>query len=116
MKNNKLKPTGYNTKKFKKHWFKLSFIEQMANLGSEIERTIIWQKKNKEYSKKAFERALELLDLTIADSKNIKRLKELLRLREILVDYFVFDNEYHSTNKSWQKYFYAFNFAARINY
>jgi len=63
----------------------------------------------------AFERALELLDLTISDSKNIKRLKELLRLRETLADYFAFENEYKSTDKSWQNYFYAFNFAARIN-
>jgi hypothetical protein len=87
----------------------------MANVGSEIERTINWRKKNKDYSQKAFERALELLDLTIADSKNIKRLKELLRLREMLADYFVFDNGYHSTDKGWQKYFYSFNYAARIN-
>jgi len=96
-------------------WFKLGFMEQMANIGSEIERTINWQKKNKEYSDKAFERGLELLDLTVADPKNVKRLKELLRVREMLADHFVFDNEYYSTDKDWQKYFFAFNFAARIN-
>jgi len=97
-------------------WQKLSFFEQMANIGSEVERTIKWKNKgNAEYSRMAFERALELLDLTISDSKNIKRLKELLRLRETLADYFAFENEYKSTDKSWQNYFYAFNFAARIN-
>ena len=26
-------------------WFVLSFFEQMANIGSEIERTISWRKK-----------------------------------------------------------------------
>jgi len=97
-------------------WFKLDFREQMANIGSEIERTIIWQRKNQAYSQKAFERGLELLDLTIADPKNIKRLKELLRLREVLADYFVFDNIYHSKSKDFKKYFYSFNYAARINY
>ena len=62
----------------------------------------------------AFERALELLDLTIEDKKNRLRLKELLRLREVLADYFQFDNIYNSTDKKWQSYFYAFNYAAAI--
>lgn len=96
-------------------WQKLSLVEQMANIGSEVERTIKWKKKgNKEYSNLAFERALELLDLTIADPKNKNRLKEITRVREALVDYFVFDNSYHSSDKQWQKYFYSFNFAARV--
>ena len=42
---------------------------------------------------KALERAIELLDLTIADPKNKKRLKEVLRVREALLDHFIFDNE-----------------------
>lgn len=97
-------------------WRELSFFEQMANVGSEVDRTIKWRlKNNPDYSQKAFERALELLDLTIADEKNKKRLKELARVREALVDYFSFDNIYKSTDKNWQNYFLAFNFAARIN-
>lgn len=96
-------------------WQKFSFFEQMANIGSEVERTIKWKnKENLEYSQLAFERALELLDLTISDPKNKKRLKEILRVREALADYFAFNNEYKSTDKSWQNYFYAFNFAARL--
>ncbi|MDD3498246.1 MAG: hypothetical protein PHH24_01915 [Candidatus Moranbacteria bacterium] len=95
-------------------WLKLSFFEQMANVGSEVERSIIWKdKNNREYSRIAFERALELLDLTIADPKNKKRLKELLRVRECLADHFVFENEYASTDKNWQNYFFVFNWAAR---
>jgi len=97
------------------HWFKLSLVEQLANVGSDIERTIQWKKRgNIEYSQKAFERALELLDLTIADPKNKGRLKEVLRTREALVDHFVFDNEYSSTDESWQKYFFSFNYAAAL--
>ena len=95
-------------------WAKLSLMEQMANIGSEVERTISWRdKKNLDYSNRAFERALELLDLTVENSKRVSCLKELLRLREMLVDYFVFDNEYSSSDKLWRSYFYPFNFAAR---
>ncbi|HAI74197.1 MAG TPA: hypothetical protein DCS28_01695 [Candidatus Moranbacteria bacterium] len=97
-------------------WQKLSFFEQMANIGSEVERAIKWKNKNNaEYGRLAFERALELIDLTIENEKSKSRLKELLRVREMLADYFVFANEYKSTDKSWQNYFYVFNFAARIN-
>ncbi len=93
----------------------MAFVEQMANIGSEVERTISWrQKNNVKYSNSAFERALELLDLTVSDPKNIDRLKEPLRLREALADYFAFDNSYRSTDLLWQKYFLAFNYAARV--
>lgn len=97
-------------------WQKLSFFKQMANIGSEIERTINWRDKNEKYSKAAFERALELIDLTINDKKNHNRgrLKELLRMREVLVDYFYFDNIYKSTDKNWRDYFLAFNYAANL--
>lgn len=51
-------------------WDRLSLMEQMANIGSEVERTINWRKKNNsEYSRLAFDRSLELLDLTVADRK-----------------------------------------------
>lgn len=98
---------------FKNRWFKFSLVEQMANIGSEIGRAINWKKKDNETSKIFFERGLELLDMTIEDLKNKKRLKELLRVRETLSDYFYFDNVYKSTDKKWNNYFYAFNYAAR---
>ena len=95
-------------------WFKLTLEEQLANIGSEVFRTINWKKKNnQEYSQRAFDRCLELLDLSLADRKNSSRLKELARLRETLADYFVFDNEFASSDIIWQKYFLAFNYAAR---
>lgn len=96
-------------------WKKLSFFEQMANIGSEVERTILWrEKKDNLYSKKAFERTLELLGLTIADPANKKRLRELTRVREALVDYFLGKNQFSSSDKLWRNYFYSFNYAARI--
>jgi hypothetical protein len=95
-------------------WKKLSFFAQMANIGSEVERAIQWQSKNKEYSRIAFERALELMDLTLADVKNKQRLKELVRAREVLVDYFFGENIYASSDKLWHNYFYPFNYASRM--
>jgi len=95
-------------------WNRLSFAEQMANVGSEVERTISWKQKGRpDYSGRAFERALELLDLTIADVKNRARLRELLRIRESLADHFYFDNFYQSTQESWQRYFNCFLVAVR---
>jgi hypothetical protein len=95
-------------------WNTLSFAEQMANIGSEIERTISWRKKGRpEISARAFERALELIDLTVADAKNRPRLKELLRVREAVSDHFYFDNSYQSAPESWQRYFGSFLTAAR---
>ena len=42
------------------------------------------------------------------------KLKELVRVREALKDYFVYDNEYKTTEEFWQQYFYEFNYAAAI--
>ncbi len=95
-------------------WQGLTLIEQMANVGAEVGRTIIWKEKSRpDYSGRAFERALELLDLTIRDPKNRNRIRELLRVREALADHFFFDNDYQSSDDSWQRYFHPFNVAAR---
>jgi hypothetical protein len=97
-------------------WQELSLIEQLANVGSDVERAIEWREKNEKRSQMAFFRALELLDFTIADPKNKKlsKLKELCRLREALVDYFFGENLYHSSDELWEKYFYPFSWAARL--
>ncbi|MBI4652345.1 hypothetical protein HY745_13935 [Candidatus Desantisbacteria bacterium] len=98
-------------------WFSFSFPDQMANIGSEVIRAINWKNKNNPaYSKQAFERSLELLYLTIADTKNKKRLRELTRLYEVLADYFAFNNEYKSSDKLLQNYFLAFNYLSRSGY
>lgn len=98
-------------------WNHLSFLEQMANIGSEVERAINWRAKhNTIYSQKAFERALELIDLTLDTAISFARLKELARLREAVVDYFFGTNQFMSTERSWMKYFSSFTYAARRNY
>jgi len=96
-------------------WCTLSFLEQMAHVGSEVERTVSWkQKGNRPYMEMAFDRALELLDLTIADAKNRSRLREIVRVREALADFFMFTNEYGSSDRVWRNYFRGFAYAARI--
>lgn len=98
-------------------WFSMSFVDQMANIGSEVERALNWKDRNNTaYCQQAFERTLELLDLTLGDARNIKRFKELARVREAIVDYFEGMNEFSSTALSWKKYFLSFTFAARKNY
>lgn len=98
-------------------WKKLSFLEQMANIGSEIERALKWRAKhNADYCQKALERALELMDLTLDSVTNFPRLKELARLREAIVDYFFGTNQYGSNETLWKKYFAHFTYIARKNY
>lgn len=97
-------------------WDQFTLVEQMANIGAEVGRTIKWKTKgNVEMSRNAFFRGLELLDLTINDKRNKKSLKEILRVREALVDYFMGENIYKSSDILWEKYFIYFNLAARKN-
>ena len=98
-------------------WKQLSFVEQMANIGSEVERALNWRAKNNpDYSQLAFERALELVDLTLGSGLTFPRLKELARMREAMVDYFFGTNQFMSAENSWRKYFSHFTYAARKDY
>ncbi|MGB9707347.1 MAG: hypothetical protein ACPL1D_01185 [Microgenomates group bacterium] len=98
------------------HWYQFSIFEQMANIGAEVGRAIAWKKKNqKQIFLNAFYRALELIDLTAADKKNKNRLKEILRLREVIADFLVGENIYKQTEEQIEKYFYYYNLAIRKN-
>ena len=98
-------------------WAQLPFLVQMANIGSEVTRALNWQAKNNApYSNQAFERALELLDLSLKQSLSYARLKELARLRETIVDYFFGDNQFKSSDKILRQYFDHFTYASRRNY
>lgn len=95
-------------------WKEMPFLDQMANIGSEVERALNWRaKNNSDYSRKAFERALELIDLTLEIPRNFASLKEIARVREAIVDYFAGSNQFMSTESSWRKYFSHFTYAAR---
>jgi len=97
-------------------WNKKSFLEQMANIGSEVYRAINWREKgNDEYAHMAFVRSLELFDLTKGSKLTDSQYKELCRMREIWVDYFQYDNEYSSTAESINKYFMYLTIAFKNN-
>jgi len=96
-------------------WQSLSLVEQLANVGSEVERAIKWSGKGRpDFSSNAVYRGVELLELTIADPRHRHRLKELTRLREALLDYFFGPNEFGSSDLAWQRYFNAFGVAAAL--
>lgn len=96
-------------------WKKLSLLEQMANVGSEVERALNWQAKgNIDYSQRAFERALELLDLTLDSVEQKTHFREIARAREAITDYFAGANEFKSTAESLKRYFFHFAYATRL--
>lgn len=97
-------------------WGRLSFLEQMANIGSEIERALHWKAKHDDvHCQRAFERSLELFDLTLDGLTGFARLKELARMREAVVGYFLGTDQPMCTEASLRKYFSHFIFAARRN-
>ena len=97
-------------------WQELSFVEQMANIGSEVERALNWKRKNNDaYFQKASDRALELIDLTLGSTRKPSCLREVARVREALADYFFGTNQFQSTEASWRKYFFDFTYASRRN-
>lgn len=108
---------GFSDYAFIERWHRLSLMEQMGNIGSEVERVISWRKKgNADLSMKALYRSLELLDLTINDARwHGGKLKELTRVREVLCDAFAGKNEFNTPPEFLSKYFYQFALAARRN-
>lgn len=98
-------------------WKTMPFIEQMANIGSEVGRTSKWLQKSKPaMAEGAFVRALELIDLTLKFGRldspyRGNMLKELCRVREL------FCGAYESSDvtllKWLDKYFGDFALAQR---
>jgi len=96
-------------------WFKLTAMEQLGNIGSEVQRALNWRKKgNASHMTTALYRALDLIDLTAEDPKwRNHRLKELLRTREIFCDFIIGDNQYGIRGPELQKEFLYYAIAAR---
>lgn len=97
-------------------WKELSLIEQMGNIGSEVGRAIMWFKKGDiERFNIAFEKALELFDLTLEDDRWKGRRKEITRAREIFCS-LVFEtklsDELIKDLDSFDEYFLWFAFTA----
>ena len=94
-------------------WQTLPLLEQLANVGSDVARAHRWRGKDEALSEKAFIRALELLDLTIGDTRWKGRRKELTRVRELLCDAMSGGSTYGSDLAGLDRYFLHFAVAAR---
>ena len=94
-------------------WERLSLAEQLANVGSEVGRMVRWRGRDERLMTAAFERALELLNLTLADPRWRDRLREIARARELLCDAAAGGHEYGTTLEDLDRYFLAFAVAAR---
>lgn len=94
-------------------WFELSLAEQLGNVGMEVGRSAR-AKGDDERFWAAITRAFELLDLTISDPCWVDRLKEIIRVREVLGDAVLGGKEYGSTLEDLDKYFFQFAVAARV--
>lgn len=95
-------------------WREYTFEEQLGNIGSEISRALHWKDKNKEAFDSAIARAFELMDFTVQDCrwKNY-RLKELVRVRELMADALYSGREYGATFEDLNRYFFDYALAAR---
>lgn len=94
-------------------WFTMTLAEQMGNTGSEIHRLVLSQNKDQDRFDSAFDRALELIDLTLADPRWKKRYKEIARVREVLCDIYFGENQYNTSLEDLDDYFFQFGLAAR---
>lgn len=94
-------------------WSRLSLLQQLGNVGSEVSRARRWRNQDPRQFDGAVMRALELLDLSIGDPRWRRRLKELLRAREALCDAWLGGKEYRSSFEDLDRYFVEFALAAR---
>lgn len=95
-------------------WEKMTLAEQMGNIGSEVSRALKARKmRNEKRFWGAFERALELFDLTMECHKaQAGILREICRAREEFCDHF-YENEYNSTAEGLMRYYDQFAMRAR---
>ncbi len=96
-------------------WWTLTLAEQLGNAGADVGRAVRAKEEgDKERFNAALDRALELLDLTLADTRwRGPRLREIARTREVVCDFLIGDNIYRSTPESLDAYFVGFAISAR---
>ena len=95
-------------------WSKFSLAQQIGNIGSEISRARYWEEKKDPASRaKSLERALELINLTLADTRHRHRLKEIARFQEIVGAAFADQNDYQISLTDLDNYCLDFALLAR---
>lgn len=97
-------------------WATLSLAEQLGNVGSEVDRAVrAWVRGDRDRFERAFDRALELFDLTMADPRwRGRRLREIARSREEFCRLFFGDDDSWRLVRGLQDYFLHFALAARM--
>lgn len=108
---------SFEQSEFATRWHQFSLAEQMGNIGSEVDRFIkVRGRGNQEQSLKAFDRALELIDLTKSDPRWLKqgRIKEINRIGAGFCDAALYNGEEFNTPLDYfSKYFMQFALVAR---
>ncbi len=95
-------------------WFTLTLAEQLANIGSEVNRAMR-ARGNQERFDHAVARGLELFQLTLSDERWRYRRRELARMKELFCDAALGGTEYGTSFEDLDKYFYYFALAARAH-
>jgi hypothetical protein len=71
-------------------WYNYSRGRQLLMIANEFNRARNWIEKDQFFEvNMCYERAFELIDLTVEDEKWRGRLKELLRLREVMAEMYL---------------------------
>src|ERR687892_2660139 len=93
-----------------RRWNTLSLAEQLANVGSEVERAFRAQESGRaERCDRALDRALELFDLTAADDRwRGPRRREILRAREEFCRLFFAHDGTENSAQGLRNYFLSF--------
>ena len=96
-------------------WGQLELVEQLGNMGSEVERAIRAHEAGQaDRFESALERALELFDLTAADPRwRGHRCQEILRVREEFCRLFFDPHVPPDSARGLRRYFFGFAWAAR---
>lgn len=96
-------------------WAALSLVEQLANVGSEVDRAMAaWAAERRDRFEPALARALELFDLTARDGRwRGHRRREILRAREEFCRLFFEDQTSFDAALTLRKYFLQFAWLAR---
>ncbi|MBU1092585.1 hypothetical protein KJ836_02870 [Patescibacteria group bacterium] len=87
----------------------MTLSQQLGNVGSEVSRMIKWRGKDDAIAERAFERMLELIDLTLQSQVGGSRLREIARAREVLVQ--TWQSQVATDNPAWEslnRYFLQF--------
>lgn len=78
-------------------WNRLSYKQQIGNIGSELNRALHWERKADQMSRDAaLERALDLIRMSLS-TRTPSKLREMTRFEEAVCHCFANSSEYEIT-------------------